>query len=162
MQIRDGSGFGSNALAETVELARTAPDMGAELLRQLRIMRGRWRTSRSSVSAGGISSGYASRAMMLCMTGSAENSRRWASTGGSEPRPLPTLSDGLFRDPAPRLSHTRRNFSRGAFGAAARYLYPAGGTRVRGAGEPHGWNARTGARVEYVGRYPGGIGKWQI
>lgn len=35
---------------------------------------------------------------------------------------------------------------------AARYLYPAGGTRARGASEPRGRNARPGARERNTGR----------
>ena len=159
MPIRDGSGFGSNALAETAELARTAPDMGAELRQVLYIMRGRWRTFRSSDSAAGISFGCVSRVTMPCTIGSAESSLRLASTGGSEPRPLPTLFDGAVRNPAPRLFHTRRIFFGGENRMAARYLYPAGGTRARNAGETHGRNARAANRK---GAGNGSLERWQM
>lgn len=80
--------------------------------------------------------------MMRCTIGSAGNSRRWGSTGGAGPRPIPMPRKCPNQSPAPLMAHTRRKFFGAGNGRRAGNIYPAGGTRAQNAGISHGRDAR--------------------
>lgn len=58
------------------------------------------------------------------------------------PAPSQQPRKRLTGAPLPAWRTRKGNFLGGISGAAGRYIYPAGGTRARNTGEPHGQNAR--------------------
>lgn len=58
------------------------------------------------------------------------------------PAPSQQPRKRLTGAPLPASRTRKGNFLGGISGAAGRYIYPAGGTRARNTGEPHGQNAR--------------------